>query len=148
MAAPALRVLFVCTSNAIRSPMAADLMRRRHGPLAEIESVGVRPALEIHPMAALVMDELGLDLTRHRPKGFDELDEDARYDAIVTLSPEAHHLALEAAARLGAIAEYWPTLDPSLCEGPREQRLEEYRMVRDGLDRRIAERFPRTGSGD
>jgi hypothetical protein len=65
----------------------------------------------------------------------------------VSLSPEAHHRALDLVPALGLEAEYWPTFDPSLAEGSREQLLMEYRAVRDGLDRRIAARFPRPSTG-
>lgn len=139
-------MLFACTSNAIRSPMAEHLLRRRFGPILRVESVGVRPNEEVDMMAAFIMDELGLDLTGHRPRGFDALEED-HFDLVISLSPEAHHHALGMVPRLADAAEYWPTFDPSLAEGSREQRLMEYRQVRDGLDRRIAERFPRPSTG-
>ena len=139
-------VLFVCTANAIRSPMAAELVRLRYGPVVHVESVGIRPAEDLDPMAVLVMDELGGEL-KGRPRGFAALDEDARFDLIVSLSPEAHHRALELVGTLADAAEYWPTFDPSLAEGSRDQRLMEYRLVRDGLEQRIAKRFPRPSTG-
>jgi len=142
-------VLFVCTHNAIRSPMAAALLQRRFGPLMRVDSVGVRPAEEVSAMAAFVMDEVGADISRWRPRGFDwyEENEEGPFDLIVSLSPEAHHRALDLVPKLGLAAEYWPTFDPSLAEGSREQVLMEYRTVRDGLDRRIAARFPRPSTG-
>jgi protein-tyrosine-phosphatase len=142
-------VLFACTHNAIRSPMAAGLVRLRFGPLMRVDSVGVRPHEETSAMAAFVMDELGGDIAKHRPKGFEAFaeNEDGPFDLIVSLSPEAHHQALDRIPELGLAAEYWPTFDPSLAEGSREQVLLEYRTVRDGLDRRIRERFPRPSTG-
>ncbi len=141
-------VLYLCTRNAIRSAMAAELTRMRFGPLMRVDSAGIRPGEEVDAMAAIVMDESGGDLSRHRPKPLAALDEDeAPFDLIVSLSPEAHHRALDLVPRLAAAAEYWPTFDPSLAEGSREQRLTEYRLVRDGLDRKIAQRFPRPSTG-
>lgn len=142
-------VLFVCTHNAIRSPMAAALTRLRFGPLIRVDSVGVRPAEELSYLTAFVMDELGADLSKHRPKGFAafEDNDDGPFDLIVSLSPEAHHRALDLIPILGKAAEYWPTFDPSLAEGSREQVLMEYRAVRDALDKRIAARFPRPSTG-
>jgi protein-tyrosine-phosphatase len=142
-------VLFACTHNAIRSPMAAGLVRLRFGPLMRVDCAGVRPQEEVSAMAAFVMDELGGDISKHRPKGFDAFDEneDGPFDLIVSLSPEAHHQALNRIPELGLAAEYWPTFDPSLAEGSREQILMEYRTVRDGLDRRIRDRFPRPSTG-
>lgn len=131
--------------------MAAALTVLRFGPLLRVDSAGIRPDPELDPdyLAASVMDEAGSDLLSHRAKGvgwFEEMEEPP-FDLIVSLSPEAHHRALDLVPRLGLVAEYWPTFDPSLAEGSREQRLMEYRAVRDGLDRRIAERFPRPSTG-
>jgi protein-tyrosine-phosphatase len=142
-------VLFACTHNIIRSPMAAGLMRLRFGSLVRVDSIGVRPGEEVSMMAAFVMDEVGVDISGHRPKGFEAFDEmeEGPFDLIVSLSPEAHHRALDLIGRLGLAAEYWPTFDPSLAEGPRDQVLEEYRAVRDGLERRIADRFVRPSTG-
>lgn len=144
-------VLFACTHNIIRSPMAAELMRMQFGSAVRVESVGLRPGDEVSYMAALVMDEVGGDISGYPPKSFEffETDyfEDGPFDLIVSLSPEAHHTALERVPKLAAAAEYWPTFDPSLAEGSREQVLMEYRSVRDGLARRIATRFPRPSTG-
>lgn len=142
-------LLFACTSNTIRSPMAAGLMRLRFGSLIRVDSAGVRPGEEISAMAAFVMDEAGVDIAAHRPKGLEAFDEEEQtgFDLIVSLSPEAHHRALNLVPRLAAEAEYWPTFDPSLAEGSRDQVLMEYRSVRDGLERRIAARFARPSTG-
>src|SRR5262249_4149165 len=131
-------------------PMAAALMRLHFGPLIRVDSAGVRPGEEVSPMAALVMDELGADIAKLRTKGFQWFDEDYEegpFDLIVSLSPEAHHRALDLVPKLGKAAEYWATFDPSLAEGSREQVLWEYRNVRDGLERRIAQRFQRPSTG-
>ncbi|HYD86845.1 MAG TPA: hypothetical protein VEA80_05175 [Vitreimonas sp.] len=143
-------VLFACTHNAIRSPMAAELMRLQFGSLVRVDSVGIRPAEEVSAMAAFVLDEKGGDIAKRRPKGLDafgEYYEEGPFDLIVSLSPEAHHTMLDLIPALGAEAEYWPTFDPSLAEGSREQVLMEYRQVRDGLARRISQRFPRPSTG-
>lgn len=142
-------VLFVCTHNSIRSPMAAALMRLRFGPLVRADSAGVRPSEEVSAMAAFVMDELGADITKLRPKGFEAFAEndDGSFELIVSLSPEAHHQALDRIPALGLAAEYWPTFDPSLAEGSREQVLMGYRAVRDGLAQKIAKRFQRPSTG-
>jgi protein-tyrosine-phosphatase len=142
-------VLFACTHNAIRSPMAAGLMKLQFGSLVRVDSVGIRPEEEISTMAALVMEELGVEIAG-RPKGLDafgEYYEDGPFDLIISLSPEAHHTMLERIPDLGAAVEYWPTFDPSLAEGSREQVLMEYRAVRDGLAKRIAQRFTRPSTG-
>jgi protein-tyrosine-phosphatase len=124
-------------------------MRLHFGPLMRVDSAGVRPSEEVSAMAAFVMDEAGVDISKLRPKGFEAFDEDEEgpFDLIVSLSPEAHHRALNLIPKLGKAAEYWPTFDPSLTEGSREQVLMEYRSVRDGLERRIGQRFQRPSTG-
>jgi protein-tyrosine-phosphatase len=135
-------VLFACGLNCLRSPMAAGLFRRLMGGGIYVASAGVRTA-ELDPLAVAVMDELGVDIGRHRPMTFEELEdwEGLNFDLIVTLSPEAHHKALELTRTLAVDVEYWPTSDPAAVEGSREQRLAAYREVRDQLMARIKERF-------
>lgn len=132
-------VLFACGHNAVRSPLAAALMRHFYGHKVFVASCGVH-AGEVDPFAVAVMGELGMDVSGHRPTRFADL-QDTLFDLIVTLTPEAHHAALELTRTMAVEVEYWPTLDPTLVEGNREQRLEAYRQVRDGLMQRIQERF-------
>lgn len=133
-------VLFACTMNSIRSPMAEAILKHLHGRKVYVDSVGVR-AGEIDPMAVEVLDEIGIDAARHKPKHFDQL-EDGFYDLIITLSPEAQHRAVEMTRTMACDVEFWNTFDPQIVEGTRDQRLDAYRMVRDQLLRRIKERFP------
>ncbi|WP_374450117.1 low molecular weight phosphatase family protein [Stella sp.] len=133
-------VLFACTQNAVRSPMAEAILKQLHRQRIFVDSAGVRPD-PVDPFAVAVMAEIGLDLSRHRSKSFDEL-EDTSFDLIVTLSPEAHHRALELTRTMAVDVEYWPTFDPTIVEGSREVRLDSYRTVRDGLWDRIAAAFP------
>lgn len=135
-------VLFACSMNQVRSPMAAALLRQRWGGRIFVDSCGLRAGAEIDPFAAIAMDEIGLDLTRHKPKTFDDL-EDGSFDLVVSLSPEAQHRAVELSRGRAVELAYWPTFDPTVVEGAREQRLDAYRRVRDELEQRIRERFPR-----
>lgn len=134
-------VLFACGMNSVRSPMASALMRSMF-PKIYAASAGVRKG-ELDTFAVAAMEEIGRDITRHRPMTFEELDdwEGLNFDLIITLSPEAHHKALELTRTLAADVEYWPTPDPVGLEGSREQRMEAYRAVRDGLMDRIRYRF-------
>ena len=135
-------VLFACNLNRVRSPMAAGLMTRLFGTRVFVDSCGLRLDADTlaDPFAVAVMDELGVDLTGHRSKTFDEL-EDESFDTVVSLSPEAHHRAGELARRRAVDLEYWPTHDPTLATGAREAVLDAYRAVRDGLEARIIRRF-------
>ena len=141
-AKPPLAVLFACGLNAVRSPIAAGLFRQLVGPGVYVASAGVRKR-ELDPFAVAAMDEVGLDIAKHRPLTFEELEdwEGLNFDLIVTLSPEAHHKALDLTRTLAAEVEYWPTPDPTDTEGSREQRLDAYRAVRDFLLAKIKERF-------
>jgi len=138
-------VLFACNFNRVRSPMAEALLRRVLGDRVFVDSCGLkldpRDDLDgVDPFAEAVMAEISCDLSRHRPKTFDELEDDS-FDLVISLTPEAQHRAVEMTRGRAAEIEYWPTFDPTLSEGSREARLAAYREVRDDLAARIAERF-------
>ncbi len=132
-------VLFACTHNAIRSPMAEGMLKHLLGDRVYVDSVGVR-AGEIDAFAVAVMDEIGIDISRHRSKAFEDL-EDTYYDLVISLSPEAQHKAVEMTRTMAAEVEYWKTMDPSYVHGNREARIKVYREVRDELLQRIKLRF-------
>jgi protein-tyrosine-phosphatase len=137
-------VLFACNRNAVRSPMAAAILRHLAGGRVYVASAGVR-AGEADPFAAAVMEELGMDISSHKPMSLEEL-EDTSFDLIVTLAAEAHHQALDLVRNYAVDVEYWPTLDPTLTTGNRQQILQAYRAVRDGLFAKIKTRFPLTAA--
>jgi len=138
-------VLFCCTYNAIRSAMAEGIMKRLYGTRLYVDSVGVRKG-EQDPFVAEVMDEIGIDMSKHRPKTFDDL-EDGCFDLVISLSPEAQHKAVDLTRTSACDVEYWPTFDPSIAEGSRDNRLDAYRTVRDDLMQRLRVRFPLHGLG-
>jgi protein-tyrosine-phosphatase len=135
-------VLFVCAHNAIRSPMAEAIARHYFGKSIYVQSAGVRKG-EVDPFMIAILSEIGIDAARHRPRTLDELEEweGLNFDLVISLSPEAHHAALELTRTLAAMVEYWPTPDPTLVQGSRQQRLDAYRDVRDGLISRIRTRL-------
>jgi len=132
-------VLFACTMNAVRSPMAAALLRHLTRGGIYIESAGVK-AGELDPLAVAAMEEIGLEIAQHKPRCFEDL-EDGSFDLVITLSPEAQHKAMELTRMAATRVEYWPTMDPTAVEGSREQRLDAYRAVRDQLMQRLKQRF-------
>ena len=132
-------ILFVCSENALRSPMAEALTKHQFGTTVFVDSAGIRDG-ELDPMASAVMDEIGVDLSRHKSKRLDDLM-DTSFEIIVTLSPEAQHKAIELTRVTASEVEYWPTPDPSVAEGHREARLAAYRNLRDYLIKRIEVRF-------
>jgi len=141
-AKPPQAVLFACGLNTVRSPIAAGLLAQMFGRAVYVGSAGVRKG-ELDPFAVAVMAEIGLDISRHKPMTFEELEdlEGLNFDLIVTLSPEAHHRALEITRTSSVDVEYWPTPDPTGVEGGRGQRLDAYREVRDQLLERLRRRF-------
>ena len=132
-------VLFACTHNAIRSPMAEAAARYFFGKEIFFASAGVKKG-ELDPFAVAALDEIGIDISRHRPHTFADLDDDS-FDLIVTLSPEAHHTALEWTRTMAVEVIYWPTIDPTGVQGSREQMMDAYRDVRDRLIARIKQRL-------
>lgn len=132
-------VLFVCAMNAIRSPMAEHLTKKLFGQSIYVQSAGVEEG-RADPFMVAALAEAGIDVGKHLPRTLDEIG-DTYFDLIVTLSPEAHHRALQMARAAAAEVEYWPTMDPSTVAGNREQVLAAYRQVRDALERKIRSRF-------
>jgi protein-tyrosine-phosphatase len=140
-------VLFACTMNSVRSPMAEAIMKFLHGHRVFVDSVGVRTGY-IDGFAVAVMDEIGIDLTRHNSKTFDDLEDD-NFDIVIPLSPQAQHRAVEMTRAMAVEIEFWNTFDPSIIESEdREVKLDAYRKVRDELMIRIKTRFPITSAID
>jgi len=139
-------VLFACTMNSVRSPMAEGILKHLHGQRIYVDSVGSR-AGEVDGFAIAVMKEIGIDISGHNSKSFDDL-EDTSYDLVISLSPEAQHKAVDMTRVMACDVEFWNTFDPTMVEGTREERLEAYRQVRDGLVDRIKDRFPLSPSAD
>jgi len=147
-------VLFACNFNQVRSPMAEALLKRLVGTGIFVDSCGLKRARPTEqgddheapatadPFVQAVMAEFDCDLSLHRPKTFDELEDDS-FDLVISLTPEAQHRSVELARGRAADIEYWAIQDPTLTEGSREARLAAYREVRDTLARRITERFGR-----
>ena len=135
-------VLFACNMNSIRSPMAEGLLKFMQGDRIFIDSGGVRPK-DVNGFGIAVMEEIGIDISTHNPKSFDDL-EDSYFDLVITLSPEAQHQAIEMTRVMACDVEFWNTFDPSLVESEsRETILDAYRQVRNQLLIRLKSRFPK-----
>ena len=132
-------ILFACTMNAVRSPMAEGIMKHYFGNRVYVDSVGVRSA-DVDPFAIGVMEEIGIDISYHKPKLFSQL-EDSSFDIVVSLSPEAQHSAVEMTRTMACDLEFWHTFDATFVQGRREQVVAAYGEVRDFLLAKILERF-------
>jgi len=130
-------VLFCCDHNAVRSPVAEGLMKKLHGERIFVQSAGVHHDLDVDPFMVVVAGELGVDISRHRGKSFDEMeewgDDMGSYDMIVALSPAAQRRALEYTRHFSIEVVYWATLDPTGIGEQREQKLVAYRQTRDQI---------------
>lgn len=135
-------VLFCCTMNQIRSPMAEGIMKRFHGRRVFVDSAGVHQG-EFDPLMVEVMAEIGVDMSKHKPKTFDNLSDDS-FDVVISLSPQAQHKAVDLTRYMHCDLRRWNILDPSVVEGSRETRLAAYRQVRTELQQKILELFPRS----
>ena len=138
-------VLFACDNNSIRSPMAEGLMKQHIGTSIFVQSAGVKGDMEMDGFAINVCREVGVELSRHRTRSFDDLMEWAddldSYDLLVALSPAAQRRALEYTRFYSLEVEYWQTMDPSGFGDSREAKLNQYRLVRDQITQKIKERF-------
>ena len=139
-------VLFCCDHNAVRSPMAEGLMKQLHGTRIFVQSAGVRGDMEVDGFMITVAAELGIDITRHRTRSFEQMenwgDDIDQFDLIVALSPAAQRHALERTREFHVEVQYWPTLDPTGLGETREEKLDAYRQTRDLLKAKILEEFP------
>lgn len=131
-------VLYVCGMNSIRSPI-AEAITRKMFPNIYVASAGIMKG-DRDPFAASVIAEDGMTMDEHDPRGLEELN-DGFFDLVITLTPQAHHIVLEEMRSFSVDVEYWPTPDPALAAGSREQILNAYRDIRESLKKRIYERF-------
>jgi len=122
--------------------MAEHLMRQLSKSSIYCDSAGVS-AGEPDPFVTAVMQELSIDLESHEPKKLEDL-EDTWFDLIISLSPQAHHVALEMKYVEASDVLYWPAGDPTVVQGSRDQILGAYRDVRDGIDKQLHDRFKST----
>jgi arsenate reductase len=138
-------VLFCCDHNAVRSPMAEGLMKQLYGQTVFVQSAGVKNDLEIDGFAVAVCQELGIELSRHRARSFDEMqewgDDISSYDLIVALSPASQRRALDLTRYYHLDVEYWPTLDPTGLGETREAKLASYRQTRAQITGKLRARF-------
>jgi protein-tyrosine-phosphatase len=134
-------VLFACTTNSVRSPIAEGLLKHFLGHVIYVDSAGVRSGV-IDGFSIEVMNEIGIDISKHKAKIFDHL-EDNSFDIIISLSLEAQHKAVEMTRLIACDVVFWNTFDPTTIEGNREIKLDAYRQVRDQLMKNIKEDLPR-----
>ena len=145
-ARPVQSILFACSLNSVRSPMAEGVAKEMFGRRIYIDSAGLRKAPR-DPFAIAVLREIGVDISDDDPHAIEELDFES-FDLVVTLSQEARETISQLARPTAVELMHWPVEDPTLSEGSREARLQAYRAARDTIRSLIRERIaPRIGRG-
>ena len=138
-------VLFCCDHNAVRSPMAEGLMKKLYGTETYVQSAGVRGDMEIDGFTIAVCEEIGVPLSRHRVRSFDQMedwgDDLGGFDLVVALSPASQRRVLDRTRAVHLEVEYWPILDPTGLGEAREDKLRAYREARDQIRGRMIARF-------
>ncbi len=138
-------VLFCCDHNAVRSPMAEGIMKRFYGAGTYVQSVGVHNDMEIDGFSIAVCQELDVELSRHRSRSFDEMeewgDDLSSFDLVIALSPASQRRALELTRYFHLTVEYWPILDPTGLGETRESKLASYRQARDQIVKRFVDKW-------
>ena len=125
--------------------MAEGIMKKLYGTGTYVQSVGVINDLEIDGFSIAVCDEIGVELSRHRSRSFDEMerwgDDLSSFDLIVALSPASQRRALELTRLFHLTVEYWPILDPTGIGENREMKLVSYRQTRDQIVSKLREKW-------
>lgn len=138
-------VLFCCDHNAVRSPMAEGMMKKFYGDRVYVQSVGVRSELEVDGFAVAACHEIGVELSRHKARSFDDMeewgDDISAFDLVIALSPASQRKALELTRYHHLDVEYWPVLDPTGLGTKRDEKLTAYRQTRNMIRDRMIARF-------
>ncbi|MCR8549819.1 low molecular weight phosphatase family protein [Salipiger sp. P9] len=138
-------VLFCCDHNAVRSPMAEGIMKKLYGFDTYVQSVGVVNDLEVDGFAIAVCKEIGVELSKHRARSFEELEEMGEalsgFDLIVAMSPASQRAALDLTRFYHLTVEYWPIMDPTGLGETREMKLNAYRQTRDQIMDKLKSRW-------
>ena len=120
-------------------------MKKLYGTKVYVQSAGVRNDMDIDGFAVAVCKEIGVELSTHRARSFEEMrewgDDLSGFDLIVALSPASQRMALELTRWYHLDVEYWPILDPTGLGETREVKLTAYRQARDQIRDRMIARF-------
>ncbi|ANP37607.1 ArsC family transcriptional regulator [Phaeobacter gallaeciensis] len=125
--------------------MAEGIMKKFYGAGTYVQSVGVKNDMEIDGFCIAVCQEIGVELSRHRSRSFDEMeqwgDDLSSFDLVVALSPASQRRALELTRYFHLEVEYWPIMDPTGLGETREAKLDSYRQTRDQIIQHLKARW-------
>ena len=139
-------ILFACNINAVRSAMAEAMVKHAFPGRVFVDSCGVTPGIQ-DGFATAVMQEIGLDISSHEPKSFDDLDS-GFYDVIVSFSTEAHAVARALSLNIDCETLLWPVDNLANLNGSREEMLRAYRYVRDDIRVKLSLYFGKEIAGN
>ncbi len=126
-------------------------MKKLYGTGTYVQSVGVMNDLEIDGFSIAVCEEIGVELSRHRSRSFDEMeqwgDDLSSFDLVIALSPASQRRALELTRFFHLDVEYWPIMDPTGLGETRETKLNTYRQVRDQIVSHLVDRWGKPSEG-
>lgn len=129
------KVLILCTGNSARSQMAEGLLRQIGGDTYDVESAGTAPST-VRPEAIAAMQELGIDISRHRSKSVDEFSGKS-FDYVITVCDNARETCPVFPGDVARI--HWSFDDPASVDGSEDERLAVFRRVRDEIRDRLIE---------
>ncbi len=120
-------------------------MKKFYGTDTYVQSAGVKGELEVDGFAIAVCQEIGVELSRHRTRSFDQMqewgDDLSSFDLIVALSPASQRRALDLTRHVHLEIDYWPILDPTGLGESREAKLGSYRQARDQIVAQLTARW-------
>jgi arsenate reductase (thioredoxin) len=125
-------VLILCTGNSCRSHLAEGFLRAAAGDILDVQSAGSKPAGCVHPMAIKVMQEAGVDISRHRSKHLSEFL-DQKVETVITVCGNADEACPIFPGQVNR--HHWAFYDPAKAEGSEEEVLQVFRQVRDEIKR-------------
>ncbi|WP_368184741.1 low molecular weight phosphatase family protein [Aestuariibius sp. HNIBRBA575] len=125
--------------------MAEGIMKKLHGLDVYVQSAGVKSDLEIDGFTIAACQEMDVELSRHRSRSFDQMqewgDDLTGFDLIIALSPASQRHVLELTRLFHLEVEYWPIMDPTGLGTRRDEKLDAYRQTRDQIVAKLTERF-------
>jgi len=131
------RILFLCTANSCRSQMAEGLINNFLGNKITAFSAGTN-ATNVNPTAIEVMQEIGIDISKHQSKNLTAFDGQS-FDYVITLCGDANETC---PLYIGGTKKIHIGFDdPAKATGTKEEVLHEFRRVRDDIKERLAAFF-------
>ncbi len=127
-------VLILCTGNSCRSHLAEGVLRAAAGDFLNVVSAGSKPAGYVHPLAIRVMQEIGIDISSHRSKSWNEFLA-APVETVITVCGNADQACPIFPGQVNR--HHWPFDDPAHATGTEEEKLAVFRRVRDEIRQRF-----------